>query len=127
MFQGGDIWMWQQLQCDYYVEFILTIIRHTISMLSAEAVDLKEFQARKSNIENAINTLQVLIATYKEDKLIPSEYLLLYRTLIDLKAFVKHLDADLNTKKKNKICSELILYSENIQSIHEHILQSTSK
>lgn len=127
MFQGGDIWMWQQLQCDYYVEFIQAIIRHTISTLSTEAVDLKEFQARKSNIENAINALQVLIATYRADKLIPSEYLLLYCTLIDLKAFVKNLDTKLNTKEKNKICSELILYSEKIQSIHEHVLQSNSK
>jgi hypothetical protein len=119
--------MWQQLQCDYYVEFILTIIQHTISTLHAEAVDLKEFEARKSNIVNAVNTLQVLIAAYKIDKLIPSEYLLFYSTLIDLKGFVKNLNVNLDTMELNNICNELDLYSNKIQSIHEHILQSTSK
>jgi hypothetical protein len=110
--------MWQQLQCDYYVELILKLISETYSLLCAEACKLEECLARKSNLENSISILQELLLNYKIDKLLPVSYLKLYGPLIDLKTYVKKIDQGGFLNNREALCNDLKLYREKIETIY---------
>lgn len=116
--------MWQQLQCDYYVELILKLIFEIHSLLSAEGCEPEQCLARKSNLENATNILQELLSTYLMDKLLPIDYLKLYSPLIDLKTFIKTIEGSIMHNNRKALCSELMFRAEMIRAIHNKLLEN---
>jgi hypothetical protein len=114
--------MWQQLQCNYFVELILCIASDTIIELQITTTDLS---ARKSNLQYSVSTLEVLITDYIDEKLIPYDYISLYSPLIDLKVVVDKISPSLDPYERIELSDRLQSLSSRLATAYDKIAQAS--